>query len=119
MNKLREYPFQLAMAAGLSDESDKIDLAIYSNMHKYSLQVTVTGAGALDLVALCSNDGLNYRESTEAAILSNFKVTDGPNSDGISAPKDFKVPLCRYIKIQGTEKVGDDSVAATIVVCIQ
>lgn len=85
-------------------ESKIVDLSRYNCEGFFSMQISVTGAGNIDLTYSLSNDGTTYiTPSGTADLFSAFGASSGEGSDGNSLIS-FDPPLARYIKITATEQ---------------
>ncbi len=119
MNKIVVLPINTGeIAASGSFTSEAIDLGLYANESRFSLQYHVTGDGTLKIEVWGSSDGINFVD-LGIDVDTDAVKTGGPGSDGKYAPTTITMILCRWIKLYYTEVGGGDTVTAESYLAIQ
>jgi hypothetical protein len=101
-----------SMEASGSSTSAAVDLRTYDIQHRFSVQSTVTAAGADDpeykIEYLASNDGSNF-----VAAAGGSEITTGQGK-GTIIPTAFTPPLCGWLKLKVTETGGAKGITGCI-----
>ena len=84
--------------------SKVVDLSRFNTDGFFSLQITLTGDGNVDVIWAMSNNGDDYITPTGTTkIYTAFAKTSGPSSDGKSIAS-FDPVLGKFLKIIATEQ---------------
>ena len=82
----------------------------------FTLQLIVTGSGALTVTYLLSHDGVHFiTPATASEIVADFGETDGPESDGVDLVP-FDLELAPQLRLQFVETTKTDEVVVTAIV---
>jgi hypothetical protein len=115
----------VTVAAGLTQDTDVIDLYDKLPTGFFSFQFNVTGDGTLKFEVLLSNDGVTYcgpvvckSDGTTTTIATGITKTGGQNGDG-NGIYPFSPAVAKYMKIRATETGAAHAAVLTAWLAIQ